>query len=221
MPVVVAPSILSADPLRFLDEIKDIEAKGADWHHVDVMDGHFVPNLTYGLPLVSALKKESELPLDVHIMVANPDQVALDYISAGADRLSFHVESACHHHRLLTAIRKAGAAAGVAINPGTSLECLQPLLELLDSITIMSVNPGFGGQKFIHSTVERVSRLRGMLAEAGRDDVHVVVDGGINCETGSWVVEAGSTALVAGSYIYNSTDRGAAIHSLKTIPIPA
>ena len=149
--IVVSPSLLAADPLKFGEEVRSVEAGGAHWHHVDVMDGHFVPNLTYGLPFVRALKVFAKLPLDVHIMVSNPDQVAIDYVEAGADYLVFPVETAVHPHRLCQAIRHAGAKPGIAINPGTAIETLVPLLGELDLINVMSVNPGFGGQAFIEA----------------------------------------------------------------------
>lgn len=214
--VLVSPSLLSADPLHFADELADIEKAGADWHHVDVMDGHFVPNLTYGIPLIQAMKKKTKIPLDVHIMITNPDQVGLDYVKAGADILVFHVEASRHPHRLLQAIRAEGAKAGVAVNPGTPVEAVFALLPDLDVVLMMSVNPGFGGQKFIPQTVQRVKRLSQELAQQGlQDKVVIEVDGGINAETGAQVVQAGATALVAGTYIYGAKDRAQAIKSLK------
>ena len=214
--VLVSPSLLSADPLHFADELAAVEKAGADWHHVDVMDGHFVPNLTYGIPLVAALKKQSKIPLDVHIMVSNPDTVALDYVRAGAHYLAFHIEASRHPHRLLQTIRADGAKAGLAVNPGTPIESVFPLLDDVDLVLIMSVNPGFGGQKFIPQTVERVQKLSQVLAQRGLSDKVVIeVDGGINAETGAQVVKAGARALVAGTYIYGAPDRAAAIRKLR------
>lgn len=216
--VKVAPSLLAADPMNFEKELRSVEAAGADFHHVDVMDGHFVPNLTYGLPFVKALKKASKIPLDVHIMVSNPDQVAMDYVKAGADILAFPIESVTHVHRLLTAIQEAGAKAGVAINPGTPLETLWPILEYVDLINIMSVNPGFGGQSFIRNAIARVGEVDKRLCAIGRRDVVLLeVDGGINAETGQEVVDQGADLLVAGSYIFESTERDRRISSLKTL----
>jgi ribulose-phosphate 3-epimerase len=216
--IVVAPSLLSADPLRFGEELANIEASGADWHHVDVMDGHFVPNLTYGLPFIAAMKKQTKIPLDVHIMVSNPDHVALEYVKAGADILVFHVEAAVHGHRLAHAIRAAGGRPGVALNPGTAIESVFPLIEDVDLILVMSVNPGFGGQKFIPQTVARVSRLAQEIAARGRAGKTVIeVDGGINADTGAAVVAAGAGALVAGNYVYTASDRKAAIASLRRL----
>jgi ribulose-phosphate 3-epimerase len=216
--VTVAPSILAADPLRFADEIRSVENAGANWHHIDVMDGHFVPNLTFGVPLVKALKKISKLPLDVHIMVSNPDDVALSYVEAGADILVFHVEVAKHAHRLAEVIRSKGARPGVALNPGTPLEWAFSLAPFIDVIMLMSVNPGFGGQSFIEDTVERVRQLHNWLSKKGLSDkVLIEVDGGMNHQTGARVVEAGARVLVAGTYIYGAQDRAAPIHTLKSL----
>ena len=217
MTVKVAPSLLAADPLNMASEVLDVENCGADWHHVDVMDGHFVPNLTFGPPLVAALKKVVKIPLDVHIMISNPDIMAKEYLDAGADALSFHVEASQHHHRLIEFIKSRGAKAGVAINPGTSLHLLEPLLPYVDYLTVMSVNPGFGGQSYIDNAARRVAKLRSQLDKLGRMDVDIVVDGGINEKTGKQVVDAGATVLVAGSYIYKNEDRQGAVNSLKKL----
>lgn len=212
----IAPSLLSADSLRLGEELAAVEAAGADWHHVDVMDGHFVPNLTYGPPLVRALKASVRLPLDVHIMIDNPDAMGLAYVEAGADSLTFHVEAARHAHRLIAALQAAGAKAGVALNPGTSVESLRPLLPFVDLVLVMSVNPGFGGQSFIDESVGRVRWVHQALLDAGRREQCVIqVDGGINASTAAAVVEAGADALVAGNAIYRQDDRAAAIRSLR------
>jgi ribulose-phosphate 3-epimerase len=214
--VIVAPSLLSADPLKFGEEIRDIESAGADWHHVDVMDGHFVPNLTFGLPLIEALRESANLPLDVHIMISNPEKVALDYVKAGADYLTFHIEVVKHSHRLAEAIRQGGAKVGVALNPGTALEFVEPLLNFVDMVLIMSVNPGFGGQSFIPQMVDKVAALHQMLQTKNLEDtVLIQVDGGINPETGTKMVRAGASVLVAGSYIYGSKNREQAIAKLR------
>lgn len=216
MAVIVAPSLLSADPLRFGEELRTVETGGADWHHVDVMDGHFVPNLTYGLPFVSALKKTCKIPLDVHIMISNPDDMALEYVKAGADILVFHVEAARHSHRLAQAIRAAGARPGIALNPGTPAEMAFPMLDEVDVVMLMSVNPGFGGQSFIKSTVDKVATVHKELVRRGLDKkVIIEVDGGINAATGALVVAAGARALVAGSYVYGAKDRSEPIRTLK------
>jgi ribulose-phosphate 3-epimerase len=214
--IIVSPSLLSADPMRFGEELASVEAAGADWHHVDVMDGHFVPNLTYGLPFVEALKKNSKIPLDVHIMITNPDQVAGDYVSAGADILVFHIEASTHPHRTVQKIKSSGAKAGIALNPGTPTSAVSQLISDVDLFLVMTVNPGFGGQKFIHNAVDKISELKAMLAKAGRTGaVEIEVDGGVNHETVGKVRAAGATALVAGTYVYGAKDRAAAIASLR------
>ena len=217
--ILVAPSLLAADPMRFGEEVSSVESAGADWHHIDVMDGHFVPNLTFGIPLISALKQCSRLPLDVHIMVSNPDSVAMDYVRAGADRVTFHIEAAIHPHRLTQTIHGAGAKVGVALNPGTALEMVFPLIYDVDSIMLMSVNPGFGGQQYIQQTAERIQRLKTFLSAAGRaESVLIEVDGGINAATAAQVVAAGANVLVAGTFIFGAKDRSIPIkqlHSLK------
>jgi len=213
--MIVSPSILAADPLNLAAEIVDVENGGADWHHIDVMDGHFVPNLTFGLPLIKSLKKVSKIPLDVHIMISNPDEVALDYVDAGADILTFHAEAAVHSHRLIQAIQAKGSKAGVAINPGTPLSLISPLLPTVDVVMLMSVNPGFGGQKFIPETIGRIEEIAAELKRIGRDDVVVEIDGGITDQNIDIVREAGVTAVVAGSFVFKSSDRKKAIESLK------
>ncbi|SME89682.1 ribulose-phosphate 3-epimerase [Pseudobacteriovorax antillogorgiicola] len=210
----VAPSLLAADPLNFETESKSVEDAGADLHHVDVMDGHFVPNLTFGIPFVKALKKVSGIPLDVHIMISNPDEMAMEYVKAGADYLLFHVEAATHAHRLTQVIAEAGAKPGLAINPGTSLSLLEPLLPFVKMINVMSVNPGFGGQKFIRESLSRISWLRNEIEKRSLD-MRIQVDGGVNKETVGSVVEAGADVLVAGTAVYGASDRKAAIELLK------
>ena len=214
--IIVSPSLLAADPMRFGQELASVEAAGADWHHVDVMDGHFVPNLTYGLPFVEALKKNSKIPLDVHIMITNPDQMAGDYVSAGADIIVFHIEASTHPHRTIQKIKSSGAKAGIALNPGTPTSAVSQLIADADLFLVMTVNPGFGGQKFIHNAVDKISELKAMIAKAGRTgEVDIEVDGGVNHETVGKVRAAGATALVAGTYVYGAKDRAAAIASLR------
>jgi len=214
--IIVSPSLLAADPMCFGQELASVEAAGADWHHVDVMDGHFVPNLTYGLPFVEALKKHSKIPLDVHIMISNPDQMAGEYVSAGADILVFHIEASTHPHRTIQKIKSSGAKAGIALNPGTPSSAVSQLIAEADLFLVMTVNPGFGGQKFIHNAVDKISELKSMVAKAGRSaEVDIEVDGGVNHETVGKVRAAGATALVAGTYVYGAKDRAAAIASLR------
>lgn len=214
--IIISPSLLSADPLNFERDLKDVEAAGADWHHVDVMDGHFVPNLTYGIPFIKALKAKAKIPLDVHIMVSNPDAVADQYLDAGADLLVFHQEAAIHPHRIVQQIKARGRMAGMALNPGTPVEHVYPLIGELDLVLIMSVNPGFGGQSFIPETVARVTQLHQLLLQKGlQHKVTIEVDGGINSKTAKMVVAAGASALVAGTAVYGEKDRKAAINALK------
>ncbi len=195
-----------------------MEVLGADWHHIDVMDSHFVPELTFGLPVIRALKKAATLPLDVHIMVTNPDETALDYVHAGADILTFHVEAARHHHRLLEAIRKEGALAGVAINPGTSATVLKSLYPYVDIINVMTVNPGYGGQSFIEGMLSKIKGIRAALdSDPKTKHVLIEVDGGMNGDTGQKVVAAGANVLVAGNFLYNAPDRKVAMESLARL----
>lgn len=216
--VIVAPSLLSADQLNIEQDMRDAERCGADWHHVDVMDGHYVPNLTFGLPLIKALKSKSKLPLDVHLMITNPDETALDYVKAGADWLSFHIEVARHPHRLAEAIRKEGAKAGVAINPGTSLTSLWAMLNHIDFINVMSVNPGFSGQSFITESIARISEIYTQLKSLGLEHkVAIQVDGGVNQTTGTAIVAAGASVLVTGNFFYGAKDRAASVASLHKL----
>ena len=202
MSVKIAPSILSSDFARLADSVAEAEAGGADWVHVDVMDGHFVPNITIGVPVVAALREVTDLPLDVHLMIERPERYIDAFAGAGADWLTVHQEAATHLHRAVEAIRHHGVQAGVSLNPATPVETLDEIAPYVDMVLVMSVNPGFGGQSFIPTSTAKIRRVRELLDRVGRDDAEIQVDGGIGPDTAGEVTEAGATVLVAGSAIY-------------------
>ncbi len=216
MSVIIAPSILSCDFGNLERDFELINSSEADWFHVDVMDGVFVPNISFGFPIISALKKVAKKTIDCHIMIVNPDQYINDFAKAGVDILTVHYEACTHLHRTIAAIQEAGMKAGVALNPHTPVSVLENVMADLDLVLIMSVNPGFGGQKFIHQAIEKVKQTKALIAKTGSKAI-IEVDGGVNMETGKLLVDAGAQALVAGSFVFGSPDPKATIAGLKSL----
>jgi len=212
--VLIAPSILSANFAHLSEEVRAVEAAGADLLHLDVMDGHFVPNLTFGPSVVAAIRSESRLPFDVHLMIEEPDRYLEDFARAGADWISVHAEACRHLHRTVSRIKALGKKAGVALNPATPLSAVEWVLPDLDFVLVMSVNPGFGGQKFIPQITNKIRRLSQMITESGLS-VKIQVDGGIAPETAGEVVTAGAEILVAGSAVFGKGDYASAIQALR------
>lgn len=210
----VAPSILSADFTQLHEQIRLVENAGADWIHCDVMDGHFVPNISFGPLVVAAARRSTKLPLDVHLMIEQPEDYISAFRAAGADRITVHVEACRHLHRVVDQIHETGAAAGVALNPATTLTAIEEILHDIDLLLLMTVNPGFGGQTFIDNTLSKIQRARQMI-DASRRAIFLEVDGGIDLQTTPAVVKAGADVLVAGTSIFGAKDIGVACASLK------
>jgi len=213
--VKIAPSILSANFAKLGEEILDVEKGGADWIHVDVMDGHFVPNITIGPLIVEAIRPVTKLPLDVHLMIEEPDRYIPQFVKSGADLVTVHQEACRHLHRTVHLIKDRGAKAGVVLNPATPLVTIESILEDVDLVLLMTVNPGFGGQTFIHSVLPKVKQLRTLLDRRGLGHVEIEIDGGVNPETARLCEAAGATVLVAGSAVFNQADRAKAIAAIR------
>jgi ribulose-phosphate 3-epimerase len=214
MSVRIAPSLLSSDFAHLADEVARAEAGGADLIHVDVMDGHFVPNITIGVPVVAALKRVTHLPLDVHLMIAEPDRYLDAFVGAGAALLTVHAEAATHLHRTVARIRQLGAKAGVALNPATPIDHAREVAGEVDLLLVMSVNPGFGGQSFIPRSFERIAAARTLLQQAG-SSADIEVDGGVDRTNAARLVNAGATILVAGASVFGTPDPAAATRALR------
>ncbi|AZQ61895.1 ribulose-phosphate 3-epimerase [Flammeovirga pectinis] len=214
MKTIIAPSVLAADFANLQRDAELINESKADWFHIDIMDGMFVPNISFGLPVCAAIKRHAKKPMDVHLMIEQPDRYLEAFKNAGADMISVHAEACPHLHRSIQNIKELGLKAGVALNPHTSLDCLEYLLNDIDYVCLMSVNPGFGGQKFIPSTYQKVRDLKAMIDKAGAD-VLIQIDGGVDASNAEKLAEAGATVLVAGSYVFGAEDPKAAIEKIK------
>lgn len=218
MSIIVSPSLLSADFLHLSKDIEMVNKSEADWFHLDIMDGVFVPNISYGLPVVSQIKKAAEKPLDVHLMIVQPERYVEAFHKAGADILTVHYEACTHLHRTIQQIKAQGMKAGVSLNPHTPVMLLEDVIRDIDVVLLMSVNPGFGGQSFIEETIHKVVKLKKLIAESGANTL-IEIDGGVNFETGKRLVDAGADALVAGSFVFNSPNPEANIRGLKELTI--
>ena len=214
----MSPSLLSADFLHLSKDIEMVNQSEADWFHLDIMDGVFVPNISYGLPVVAQIKKAAQKPLDVHLMIVQPERYVEAFQKAGADILTVHYEACTHLHRTIQQIKALGIKAGVSLNPHTPVMLLEDVIRNIDVVLLMSVNPGFGGQSFIEETINKVIKLKKLIRETGAKTL-IEIDGGVNFETGQRLVDAGADALVAGSFVFNSPDPMANIKGLKELTI--
>lgn len=213
---LIAPSVLSCDFANIQRDVEMINNSEADWFHVDVMDGVFVPNISFGFPVIKAIKQHATKPLDVHLMIVEPDKYIEEFAKAGADVLTVHYEACPHLHRTIQAIKSAGMKAGVALNPHTPVSLLEDVIEELDLVLIMSVNPGFGGQSFIQNACKKVAQTK-LLIEKSGSQAKIEVDGGVNLETGKLLIDAGANVLVAGSFVFNSENPTATVTALKSM----
>ena len=217
---LIAPSILAADFSRLNEALVAVDNAGADWIHVDVMDGHFVPNLTFGPPVIKSIRGSTKLPFDVHLMIEKPELSIEQYAKAGADRITVHAEACPHLHRTLSQIKECGAKSGVALNPSTPASAIDHVLHLTDMVLVMTVNPGFGGQAYIPTMLDKIRSIRNKAQELGLSDLHIQVDGGISAATIAEVAEAGADVFVAGSAIFKSSDYAQTIAQMRQLATP-
>ncbi|MBK8734883.1 MAG: ribulose-phosphate 3-epimerase [Saprospiraceae bacterium] len=213
---IIAPSFLSCDFGRIKEEVEYYNLTQAEWFHLDVMDGVFVPNISFGMPIIQAIKKHSQKPLDVHLMIVNPEKYISAFRDAGADNITIHAEASHHLHRAIYQIKETGAKAGIALNPATSVESIYDILEDIDIVCLMSVNPGFGGQKFIYKTLEKIKKIKSEIISRNLNTL-IEIDGGVGLENAETILQAGADVLVAGNSIFKSQDPKSTIEKLKAI----